>query len=178
MKVETVNKWLSVCANFGLIAGLLLVAMQLRQNADLMRVQLLSDGITTDQDIESAMFGDDGSIAWAKSIEDPSDLTSAEIKVMDGYLITQVYSWQRLRLLEEEGLLPAGSTESAIKTGQEFYFGNRFAKVWWKHESQNHSDSEFVRMIDESLDELDDQRNLRWLNQMHKDLSDDTPPPT
>jgi hypothetical protein len=98
--------------------------------------------------------------------------------VVDGYLVIQVYGWDRLRLLEEEGLSPAGSTESAIKTGAKFYFGNRFAKVWWKHESQNHSDSEFVRMIDESLDELDDQRNLRWLNQMHKDLSDDTPPPT
>jgi hypothetical protein len=178
MKVESVNKWLSVCANAGLIAGLVLVFLQLRQNADLMKVQILSDNIATNQAGELAMFGDHGSIAWAKSIEDPSDLTSAEIKVVDGYLINQVYQWNRINLLEDEGLLPAGSTESRIKNGVKFYFGNRFAKAWWQHERKNDYNSEFLRMIDETLEELDDQENLRWLNQLHKDLGDDTPPPT
>jgi hypothetical protein len=176
MKTEAVNKWISISANLGLIAGLVLVAVQLRQNADLMRVQILSDNIATDQALDIAMFGDDGSIAWAKAIEEPSNLTSAEIKVVDGWLINKVYQWQRIRMLEDEGLLPAGSTESDINDGFSFYFGNRFAKAWWKHERKRSYNSEFKRMIDEAIDELDDQENLRWLNQLHEDLRDDTPP--
>ena len=73
------------------------------------------------------MFGE-GSIAWAKSIENPGSLTSAEIKVVDGWLHNQVLQWERTKLLQEERLLSAAEAEQKIRKGVAFYFGNRFGR--------------------------------------------------
>lgn len=40
MASTDVNKWLTVAANVGVLAGLILVAYELRQNSDLMRIQV------------------------------------------------------------------------------------------------------------------------------------------
>jgi len=40
MKAERINNWLTLVANIGVILGLILVAYELRQNSELMRVQI------------------------------------------------------------------------------------------------------------------------------------------
>ena len=40
MKLDQINSWLTLTANIGLIAGLLLVAVEIRQNSELMKVQI------------------------------------------------------------------------------------------------------------------------------------------
>ena len=80
-----------------------------------------------------------------------------------------------MKLLEDEGLLAPGATEARIRTSAKFYFGNRFAKICWEHEKKNDHDPEFVRMVDEFLVGLDDEENLRWLNQLKEDIKDTRP---
>ena len=41
MNFEKVNKWLQVSANIGIVLVLVLVGLQLRQNSELARIQLL-----------------------------------------------------------------------------------------------------------------------------------------
>ena len=40
MNGSKVNMWLSLAANFGVIIGLMLVALELQQNSELMRIQI------------------------------------------------------------------------------------------------------------------------------------------
>jgi len=58
------NNWISIAANIGLIVGLALVVLQLRQNADLARLQIISQNISDERAVEIGMFGDAGAIAW------------------------------------------------------------------------------------------------------------------
>jgi len=176
MKLNWANL-ISIAANVGIIAGLILVALQLRQNATLARVQILSQDISDERAVEIGMFGDSGAIAWAKSVEDPGSMTSAEIKVVDGWLINQVQGWLRMQLLEAEGLVPSGATEARIRTGVDFYFGNTFAKTWWKYESQRGYEPAFVDLIDSALREIDEHRNRRWLDDLRSEVRADGAPP-
>ena len=64
---ENVDYWgnlISVAANVGIIVGLVLVALQLRQNASLARIQILSQDISDERAAEIGMFGDAGAVAW------------------------------------------------------------------------------------------------------------------
>ena len=170
MNADGFNRWFSIAANVGIVIGLILVGLQLRQNASLARIQILSDDISDERAAEMAMFGDAGAVAWAKSIEDPGSMTSAEIKVVDGWLVSQVLGWSRVALLENEGLLAAGATKQRIETSISFYFGNQFARNWWKYEKQNDYDHEFVSMVDEAIERLEDNENKIWLQNLKKDI--------
>jgi hypothetical protein len=92
------NNLISIAANLGIIVGLVLVALQLRQNASLARIQILSQDISDERAVEIGMFGDAGAVAWAKPIESLETMTSAEVKVVDGYLVNQVQGWLRVLL--------------------------------------------------------------------------------
>ena len=55
MNTEKLNRWLSLGANIGVVIGLLLVAYQIRQEANLTKLQLFSDH--TDARRESQTYG-------------------------------------------------------------------------------------------------------------------------
>ena len=49
MKSETINQWLTLLANVGVIAGIVFLAVELRQNSDITRAQTraqLAEGVT------------------------------------------------------------------------------------------------------------------------------------
>ena len=71
-KTDRWNARLQVAANLGLIAGLLLVAVQIQQTRDLTRLQLHLEGTLAFQQVEIAMMGESPAEAWAKSIQDPA----------------------------------------------------------------------------------------------------------
>jgi hypothetical protein len=163
---------ISIAANIGIIVGLVLVTLQLRQNASLARIEILSQDISDERAVEIGMLGDAGAVAWAKSIENPRSMTSADVKVVDGYLVNQVQGWLRILLLESEGLVESGTTEARIRTGVDFYFGNRFAQAWWKYESQRGYDAVLVGLVNAAIREIEDERNLRWLGDLASDLGE------
>lgn len=175
-KPKTVGQWVSKnLSNIGVILSLVFVVVQLEQNKSLTKLQIHSGNIGTDQAAELAMFGE-SSKAWAKSIENPGSLTSAEIKVIDGWLHNQVLQWERTKLLKNQGLLSADEFERKITKGVRFYFGNRFAMSWWKYEKINSNlDPDIAKIVDSAIGQLHENENLQWLNQLKKDITDVKP---
>ena len=81
-------------------------------------------------------MGEDPAPVIMKSLVHPEDLSLAELRIMDAYLLTAVNE-ARLRLvLAREGLrFDTVEEENMLR----FYFGNTFAQAWW---SQFTSDGE------------------------------------
>ena len=96
MDFEKLNKWLQVSANIGIVLGLVLVGIQLRQNSDLARIQLLYEESNRAIDLETAVVGEQSAAVWAKSIEAPEDLTLAEIRIMEALLWSFVEQLRRV----------------------------------------------------------------------------------
>jgi len=128
MKTDRVNSWLTLVANVGIVVGLFLVAFQIKQEADLTKVQLFSDHTNSRREWNQAMMGNDPMTVVAKSIESPHELTLAELQIMDMYLIGAVNEIRRLEVLKEAGL----SVEANVEGFQSFYFGSNFANAWYE----------------------------------------------
>jgi len=71
VNLDQVNKWLTLLANFGVIGGLVLVAMQMNLTAEAINQQSdieLSRGIAAG---ELAFMGDSTATAWAIALFHP-----------------------------------------------------------------------------------------------------------
>ncbi len=128
MKMDSINRWLSLVANIGVMLGLILVAYQIRQDVELTKVQLFSDATSSRKEWNQAMLGSDPMNVVMKSIESPSELTLAELHVMDAYLVGAVNELRRLELLEAAGL----DVNVEVEGLHHFFFGSRFAKAWYE----------------------------------------------
>ena len=167
MKADRWNAWLQIVANLGLIGGLVLVAVQIQQTRDLARLQLQLEGTLAFQQIEIAMLGESPAEAWAKSIRDPESLSPTELKIIDSWLIHEVNQWRRTAFMEAEGLAEPGATERVVRENAWFYFGNSFAKRWWRAIKRDGGwEPEFARIVDTELAALDDTQNARWIDEM------------
>ena len=145
----------------------MLVGVQIQQTRDLARVQLQIEGTLAFQEGEIAMLGESPAEAWAKSIQNPESLSPAEVKIVDSWLIHQVNQWQRTSIMETEGLAEPGATERHARENAWFYFGNPFAKRWWRTISGDGGwDPDFVRIVDTQLAAVDDAQNARWIDEM------------
>jgi len=70
------NIWLSLLANLGVIAGLVLVAIQIRQNTGITRAQVTNDWYMADMQLELAMMGEDPAASWTKAGRTVSAISS------------------------------------------------------------------------------------------------------
>lgn len=122
-----IDRWLSLGGNVAVLIGLILVAYQINQEAELQKIQLFSDATTAINEFNLAMLGDNPTQVVAKSIEDPGSLTLSEYQVMDAYLVTALYEIRRLEILKREGLLAEGSMYGI----HHYWFGSNFAQAWF-----------------------------------------------
>lgn len=128
MDTDQVTRRLTLVANIGVVIGLFLVAVQIKQESDLTRVQLFSDHTDSRREWNQAMMGSDPMSVAAKSVERPKELTLAELQIMDHYLIGAPNEVRRLEVLKASGLEVGAYVEGL----QSFYFGSNFAKAWYE----------------------------------------------
>jgi hypothetical protein len=77
--------WLVVIGNFSVVAGLILVAFQINQSAFLVRAEIGASSYN--RLVENHRVTVDASFAavWAKSLEQPANLTITEMIQLDGF---------------------------------------------------------------------------------------------
>ena len=104
MDSERFGRGLSLTANFGLLVGLILVAVEVQQNSELVRMQLINDGNIALNQVWSVLMGENPTASIAKSIETPEEMTYAEYMVVDAYLFTSLSLYYRNFELAREGV--------------------------------------------------------------------------
>lgn len=128
MVTTKLNSWLSFLANMGVVFGLVLVAYQINQEAELTKIQLFSEATSSRKEFNQAMMGSDPMEVVAKSVERPHELTLAELQIMDMYFISALNELRRLEQLREAGL----AVDAEVEGFHVFYFGSNFAQAWFK----------------------------------------------
>jgi hypothetical protein len=119
-----------------ILAGLLLVAWEIRQNNDLAEadaVRALTQGW---QQIDMSTYESDIASIRTKSIEDPQNLTSAEILKLSAWLSVIVNQYSLEFSMDDRNLGydygdVLNGTEQSLVGGFDYYFGNRFARSWY-----------------------------------------------
>jgi hypothetical protein len=159
------NNWLQIGANLGIVVGLLLVGIQLKQTSDLLKIQLLYDESDRAIQLEALLVGEDGAKVWAKSIEDPEHLTLADQRIMEALLWSYTEQLRSVRRLAELGLLDNTDWRLRVQTEAGFFYGSRYGTAWWKNFS---GDSEalpkdLVDAVDEQLSQYSTNYTVEYI---------------
>ena len=139
---------LQLIGTLGLIVGLVLVAVQIHQNSNLVRAELSSIRHDAWIEIDSAKRDENFSCVLSKAIENPDNLSLAEMIEMDGYLLNFLAQLDREYVLF--GLKAFFSDpDKTVRENVELYMGNQFAQSWWIEQK---SDELWSKQMIEAID--------------------------
>lgn len=131
MNVGKLNDWLQLAAGIGVLAGLLLVAYELRQERELVRAQLGSDTISGFQDVMQALREDETAGVYEKMLVDPASLTLREQLVLDSLLSEIIYAYAtRPNYLVVRGVFEDRPDRFAF-LASELILTSAYGRQWW-----------------------------------------------
>ena len=131
MQTSKLADWLQIMGNFGIVAGLILVGFQIKQNSDIAHAQIVSDGFALASNTRLALAGEEPGTILAKSLTAPRELTHEEIVKLNAYLGAYWYTRVRTEYLGQSGfssLTPEEYGESVVFE----FLDTPFGAAWWK----------------------------------------------
>ena len=130
-RTERLNQWLTLGANIGVLLGLVILIVEVRQNAALSRAAMEQQKNDVLAQIEFNIAKPEISEVWIKSIRHPEDLTEPEMRTMDAILVALMLQWDHRFQMEAAGLASREEARQHVLNSARYYFGSRFAKHWW-----------------------------------------------
>jgi len=169
MEARRISEWLQVISSFGVLAGLILVALQIQQSTTLVRAELRSSAADAWINIDASKQSEGFAGVLAKSIVKPQELTVAEILELDGYLFTYIDQLGRDRDLYDAGIFD-DPPELLVRGSLYDYFGNEFARAWWA-ETKWKFDSDIVEVIDDEMKDISESQDVEYIERIRARLS-------
>lgn len=127
--------WLQVSANIGIVLGLVLVGLQIKQSSDLAKIELLYEESNRFVELETKIVGENAAAVWAKSIDEPENLTLAEVRIVEALLWSFVEQLRGTYRLAELGLIEEDDWRSRVENEVTFYLSDPYSRAWWKNYS-------------------------------------------
>jgi hypothetical protein len=141
--------WLQIAGNFSVVAGLILVAYQINQSAHFVRAELGMQGteryLMADQIVADTGFAE----VWARSYENPEDLTLADMIQLEAYLTSLLGNLDGDNWLWELQIYEGTVDENIPHIGN-ILGGNKFAMSWWDEFKTDYA-PEIVSKLDQHL---------------------------
>ena len=169
MKAGKIGEWLQVIGSFGVLAGLILVALQIQQNTVLVRAELRSNAADAWINIDASKQSESFASVLAKSIVEPQELTAAEILELDGYLFTYMDQLDRDQDLYDLGVFD-NPPKSLVRGSLHDYFGNEFARAWWA-ETKWKFDADIAEIIDKEMESISVSQDTDYIGRIKARLS-------
>jgi hypothetical protein len=145
MNTEKFGRWLTLAANLGVIAGLILVAVQINQNTQITKAQIANDYFLADMALELAMMGEDPAVSWNRAVYAPDELTSEDAVVLDRFFNYGLVQIHRLQEMDKMGMAHEGWQERLEYLG--WHLGNEVGRRWWGSVREDYS-AEFREKVD------------------------------
>ncbi len=121
MKLDRFGGWLALVTNLGVVGGLVLLAVELRQNTQVVRAQAVTSLLAGQMSAETAFMGEDTAAAFVKALDSPGTMTDEEIVKVWAYLnvammaVMQTHSMYSLGLATDQAWETAtGRLEGAV----------------------------------------------------------------
>lgn len=151
MKRIDLSKWMTVAANVGVLAGLIVVSYELNQNTKLARAALINDGNAFENALWADMMGGEPSDVIAMAVECPEQMTYADFMAMDAFLFTSMNIVYRFYEIAQEGLFTTSDWKTEVENYAHWYLGNEFGRSWWEKEGKSFFALEFSEHVDKQL---------------------------
>lgn len=165
-KPDRLTKWLTLAANIGVLLGLVLVFFEMRQNSDLTRISMEQHKNDLLAQIELSLAQPANAAIWVKAVRSPENLTDAEARIVESYLVSIMLQWDHMLQMEANGLITREHARQHIISSAPFYFGSRFAKNWWKYEEPGWRGTRMWEIAAPVIDGLDENFILKRLDNL------------
>ena len=129
--LERLNRWLTLAANVGVLLGLVVLIVEVRQNAALTRAAMDQQKNDLLAQIEFNIARPEMSVIWVKAIRTPEALSDTENQAAGSVLVAIMLQWDQMFMMRDAGLISDERVRQHIANTAPFYFGSRFAKHWW-----------------------------------------------
>jgi hypothetical protein len=129
---ETINNWVQTITGIAIMVGLALVVIELQQNRDAVSSQLSNDGFQIYTDFGTAMLGEDAADVIAKACETPSELTTADLVILDFFYSELERRTLRLKTLEERGGFYGDEWRTNKLGNWTMLFETSVGRAYWK----------------------------------------------
>ena len=150
MRADSVNRWLTLGANFGVLIGIILLLVELDQNRDMMRAQTRSEIARGLVDLLSVPAGNiqlADSIARANRGE---ELTPAEVQMLYAFNESVFRYWENSHYQYRQGLYDEVEFSKHLDVMADVIMNNRSALEFWC-ERRAFFSTPFVSEIDQLL---------------------------
>ena len=149
MQVPKLNEWLNFLASIGVLAGLLLVAYEIRQTNSVVFAEARGNLLSDYQALSMSAYGPEMGGMFLKSIEEPDQLTDEEIFKLSEWLNATMSIYNKQAVLYYQFGWAADPTDD-IEIAVEYYFGGLFARYWYL-ENKYWMDPNLVEIIDREI---------------------------
>ena len=113
-----------------IVASLVFVGLQMQQDRVHARAELGADSFSNLASLSLQMTSDEFAPVFAKAIEAPGELTTAEKLQVNGFLEAYLYLVIRDCYLREREVFP--ECEIIVHEYGPRFFGNHYAQSWWR----------------------------------------------
>ena len=104
MNTNQLQIWLQLGSNVGVIIGLILVAVQIKQNSDLTSLGLIASATTQETDHLNTLLGENPIAVFAKASSNPDELTLGDKYILDVEVDWWLSMMNRNALFERSGI--------------------------------------------------------------------------
>jgi len=150
-----------------IVASLIFVGLELQQDRQLTRAQLGSNANEFMAQVDLGMNSPDVGLVWAKMLQNPQDLTVAEMVQIDGILRSTYTMMLRECYLVLMGVF--SECETLVGVVASNYFSNEYAQAWWRHANKP-GDYDSSDVIGEVITSLDVSGNLSLHDRVKSEL--------
>jgi len=155
-KWDRLQKWITLTANVAILLGIVLLLFELSQNTKHLRLQLVDQINSRQYQNNRDVMGENPMEAISKSVTEPENMSFSDFRIVDAYLINGVSSWEDTYFLYEVGLARTDEWRGRIDDDVAWYFGNRFAKKWWRTTGVGIVEPEFGEYISLAIESVSD----------------------
>ncbi len=129
--MESLNRWLTLGANLGIVAGLFMVWLQLEQGDRFADVAQTNFEFETAYNSMDLTLGEDLPSAWARARLNASDMKDEELALVISYLDRVLFS-QIIEELQEAKGVGTANTEQDAERFVLTYLDNDVGLRWWE----------------------------------------------
>ena len=133
MQVSKLNEWVNVGAAISVLAGLLRVAYELRQNNELAKAETVRALWELDSELRQLELQSDILPLLRTSVDEPSSLTDEEIDRLDTYLALAMQNQLSVATMRDTYGLAAAEATIEVQAADivDSFFLSRFGRGWF-----------------------------------------------
>lgn len=166
-RADRLNRWLTLGANLGVVLGLIILIVEVQQNATLTRADMKSRRNDVLVQIELSLAQPEIAKTWVKSIRAPETMTEVDARIVESHLVALMLQWDYMFEMEDAGLVTREDAREHIQNTAPYYFGSRHAKNWWHWQEAGWGGNPMMEVAGPIVESVDEEFMLRYQHGTH-----------